>query len=307
MVDTGKTYRFEVGDVESMRLDKYLATVLPSLSRSRIQSLIKSGQVQINEEVILKASYDLDSPCVLTIYVPPVEPTTLIAEDVPLDIIYEDRNVIVLNKRAGMVVHPAHGHASGTLVHALLAHDPFLAGIGGVQRPGIVHRLDRDTSGVMLIAKNERSHRWLQEQFQSRNVVKNYLALVDGHPPTPSGRIEIGIQRDPNNRKKMAVAYGSSGRAAISEYTTIKQYKEHTLLEVRIFTGRTHQIRVHLAYLHCPVVADSVYGYKHASLPLKRQFLHARSILIALPGSKEPREFVAELPVDLQDILDNLT
>ena len=306
MVNTGKTYRFKVVEIESMRLDKYLPTVLPSLSRSRIQNLIKSGHVKVDEEVILKASYLIDSPCELTIHVPPVEPSTLIAEDVPLDIIYEDRNVIVLNKSAGMVVHPAHGHASGTLVHALLAHDPFLAGIGGVQRPGIVHRLDRDTSGVMLIAKNEKSHHWLQEQFRSRNVVKNYLALVDGHPPTPSGRIEIGIQRDPNNRKKMAVAYGSGGRSAISEYTTVKQYKEHTLLEVRIFTGRTHQIRVHLAYLHCPVVADSVYGYKHTSLPLKRQFLHARSILITLPGSKKPREFVADLPVDLQDILDNL-
>ena len=209
MVNTGKTYHFKVGEIEPLRLDKYLATVLPSLSRSRIQGLIKAGQVQINEDVVSKASYVVDTSCTLSVHVPPAEPTTLIAEDVPLDIIYEDKNTIVINKPAGMVVHPAHGHASGTLVHALLAHDPFLAGIGGVQRPGIVHRLDRDTSGVMLIAKNEKTHHWLQEQFRERSVVKKYIVLVDGHPPTSSGRIEIGIQRDHNNRKKMAVAYGT--------------------------------------------------------------------------------------------------
>lgn len=305
-MNSGKTYHFNVGEIEPLRLDKYLAAVLPSLSRSRIQSLIKEGQVQINEDVVMKASYVLDSSCVLSIHIPPVEPTTLIAEDIPLDIIYEDKNTIVINKPAGMVVHPAHGHASGTLVHALLAHDPFLAGIGGVQRPGIVHRLDRETSGVMLIAKNEKTHHWLQEQFRERSVVKKYIALVDGHPPTPGGRIEIGIQRDHKNRKKMAVAYGDAGKYAITEYATLQEYKDHTLLEVRIFTGRTHQIRVHLAYLHCPVVADNVYGYKHPSLPIKRQFLHANSLRITLLGSKEPREFVADLPDDLQEILKTL-
>jgi len=306
MVASGKTYHFKVAEIEPQRLDKYLTTVLPALSRSRIQSLIKAGQVQINEDIVTKASYILDSSCSLAVHVPPAEPAALVAEDIPLDIIYEDKNIIVINKPAGMVVHPAHGHASGTLVHALLAHDPFLEGIGGVQRPGIVHRLDRDTSGVLLVAKNEKSYHWLQKQFRERSVVKKYVALVDGHPPTPSGRIEIGIQRDHNNRKKMAVAYGDAGKFAVTEYRTLQEFKDHTLLEVRIYTGRTHQIRVHLAYLHCPVVADSVYGYKHSSLPINRQFLHAQSIYILLPGKKEPREFVADLPGDLQEILKNL-
>jgi 23S rRNA pseudouridine1911/1915/1917 synthase len=158
----------------------------------------------------------------------------------------------------------------------------------------------------MLVAKNEQAHRWLQNQFKSRKVEKIYYALVDGHPPTPTGRIEVGIQRDPRDRKKMGVAYGKNGRAAISEYRTLQEFKVHTLLEVKIFTGRTHQIRVHMAYLGCPVAADTVYGHRHPSIQLDRQFLHARSIRIALPGEKEKREFVAELPSDLQDVLDNL-
>ncbi|HOJ00590.1 MAG TPA: RluA family pseudouridine synthase [Anaerolineaceae bacterium] len=289
-----------------VRLDKYLAEVLPSQSRSRLQALIKSGFVRINGSIVNKPSTLITAPCKIEIEIPPAQPGELVPEDIPLDILYEDKNVIIVNKPAGMVVHPAHGHPTGTLVQALLAHTPFLQGIGGVQRPGIVHRLDRDTSGVILVAKNEKTHRWLQDQFKSRKVVKTYYALVDGHPPTPTGRIEVAIQRDPRNRKKMAVAYGETGRVAVSEYRMLHSYKNHALLEVRIFTGRTHQIRVHMAYLGCPVVADTVYGHKHPSLPLARQFLHARSISIILPDQQEQREFVAEMPADLQQILNNL-
>lgn len=289
-----------------IRLDKYLAEVLPLQSRSRIQDLIKTGFVKMNGDTAYKPSTPLTQGSYIEIEIPSAQPTELIPEDIPLDIIYEDENVIIVNKPAGMVVHPAHGHQTGTMVQALLAHTPFSQGIGGVQRPGIVHRLDRDTSGVLLVAKNEKTHRWLQDQFKSRKVIKTYLALVDGHPPTPTGRIEVGIQRDPHDRKKMAVAYGKNGRAAISEYRTIRSYKNHTLLEVRIYTGRTHQIRVHLAYLGCPVAADTVYGHKHSSIKVDRQFLHARSISITLPGQKEPKEFVAEIPPDLQQVLDTL-
>lgn len=306
MTEQDQTFIFKFNNENSERLDKYLADQMPDLSRSRIQGLIRNGCVQIDEEMINKVSTLLSSTCSIEVTIPPAEPSTLVPEPIPLDIIYEDKNVIVVNKPAGVVVHPSNGHQSGTLVHALLAHAPFLQGIGGVQRPGIVHRLDRDTSGVLLVAKNEKTHRFLQEQFKSRKVNKTYLALVDGHPPTPTGRIETGIQRDPTQRKKMAIAYGSQGRVAISEYKTIRSYKNHTLLEVRIFTGRTHQIRVQLAYVGCPVVADTVYGHKHPSLSLNRQFLHARSLVIRLPDQSEPMEFNAPLPEDLQQILDEL-
>ncbi len=306
MALTGEIHEFSFFEDTSARLDKYLAEVLPSQSRSRIQDLIKTGFVKIDGSIVNKPSTVLSCPCTIEIEIPPAQPGELVPENIPLDIIYEDENVVVVNKPAGMVVHPAHGHQTGTLVHALLAHNPFLQGIGGIQRPGIVHRLDRDTSGVILVAKNEKTHRWLQDQFKSRKVDKTYYALVDGHPPTLTGRIEVGIQRDPNDRKKMAIAYGEKGRAAISEYSTIQSFKNHTLLEVRILTGRTHQIRVHMAYLGCPVVADTIYGHKHPSLPLTRQFLHARSISIALPDQREQREFIAELPAELQNVIDNL-
>ncbi len=307
MVLKSEVHSFSFTNTAPVRLDKFLADVLSSQSRSRIQELIKTGFVKVDQSVVTKASTLLSQPCQIEIEIPPAQSSQLVPENIPLDILYEDENVIVVNKPAGMVVHPAHGHLTGTLVQALLAHDPFLQGIGGVQRPGIVHRLDRDTSGVMLVAKNEKSHRWLQEQFKSRNVEKVYYALVDGHPPTPTGRIEVGIQRDPRDRKKMGVAYGGKGRKAVSEYRTLQEFKIHTLLEVKIYTGRTHQIRVHMAYLGCPVAADTVYGHRNPSIPLKRQFLHARSICITLPGEKEKREFIAAIPADLQQILDTLS
>ncbi|NMC45866.1 MAG: RluA family pseudouridine synthase [Chloroflexi bacterium] len=307
MAEQDRTFIIKFDNKTPERLDKYLAEQLSDLSRSRIQDLIRGGYIRVDGETIDKVSTLLPSPCSISITIPPAQPSHIIPEAIPLDILYEDENVIVVNKPAGLVVHPSNGHQSGTLVHALLAHAPFLQGIGGVQRPGIVHRLDRDTSGVLLVAKNEKTHRYLQEQFKSRAVNKIYVALVDGHPPTPTGRIETGIQRDPTQRKKMAIAYSGRGRVAVSEYKTIRSFKNHTLLEVKIFTGRTHQIRVQMAYLGCPVVADTVYGHKHPSLPLHRQFLHARSVRIRLPGRSEPMEFSAPLPDDLQQTLDELT
>ncbi len=307
MAEQDRTFIIKFDNKIPERLDKYLAEQLSDLSRSRIQDLIRGGYIQVDGESIDKVSTLLPSPCSILITIPPAEPLTIISEAIPLDILYEDENVIVVNKPAGLVVHPSNGHQNGTLVHALLAHAPFLQGIGGVQRPGIVHRLDRDTSGVLLVAKNEKTHHYLQEQFKSREVNKIYMALVDGCPPTPTGRIETGIQRDPTQRKKMAVAYNGRGRAAVSEYKVIHSYKNHTLVEVKIFTGRTHQIRVQMAYLGCPVVADTIYGHKYPSLPLHRQFLHARSITIRIPDHSEPMEFSAPLPDDLQQILNELT
>ncbi len=205
-----------------------------------------------------------------------------------------------------MVVHPAPGHASGTLVHAALGNFGDLQGIGGEVRPGIVHRLDKDTSGLIIVAKNGKAHRWLQEQFRLRKVKKTYLALVDGKPPTPSGRVEAAIARDAAHRKQMTVVSDGRGRAAITEFHTVKQFNQHTLVEAHPLTGRTHQIRLHMAFLGCPIVGDLVYGRKKPSLDLERHFLHAYQISIILPGESEARTFQAELPADLQTILDQL-
>jgi 23S rRNA pseudouridine1911/1915/1917 synthase len=205
-----------------------------------------------------------------------------------------------------MVVHPGAGHASGTIVNAALAHSPEMEGIGGEGRPGIVHRLDKDTSGILLLAKNDFTHRLLQEQFKQREIHKVYIALVDGRPPTLEGIIEGAIGRDPHHRKQMAVMHNDRGRDATSRYLTLKEFSNHTLLEIHPVTGRTHQIRLHLAFIGCPITGDRVYGYKKPSLDISRHFLHAEKITLQLPRTKLLRTFEAPLPGDLNLILDNL-
>ena len=206
-----------------------------------------------------------------------------------------------------MVVHPAAGHDSGTLVHAVLAHCSDLKGFGGEIRPGVVHRLDRDTSGIIVMAKNEKAHIFLQEQFRERTINKRYLALVDGAPPTPSGRVEAPIGRDPIRRQQMAILTPDKGRESVTEYRTLKQYAKHTLIEAHPLTGRTHQIRVHMAFLKCPIVGDVLYGRRKQSIPLDRHFLHAYRLTILLPGHDEPMTFEAPLPEELQKVLDDLS
>ena len=291
---------------ESERLDKFLTEALPEFSRSRIQNLIADGHVDVNDQPAKKAGQPLDTGATLTIRIPPPAPTGLIAEEIPLDIIFENDDLLVVNKPAGMVVHPAAGHASGTLVNAVLGHDPDIEGIGGEERPGVVHRLDKETSGLIILAKNERAHRWLQDQFRLRKVEKTYLALVDGRPPTPTGRVEAYIGRDPKNRKRMAIVSSSKGREAISEYQTLESYKDHTLLEFHPHTGRTHQIRLHCAFLKCPIVGDDVYGRKKFSIELDRHFLHALRLKIRLPNEKQARVFEAPLPEELVQVLSQL-
>jgi 23S rRNA pseudouridine1911/1915/1917 synthase len=237
---------------------------------------------------------------------PPTRPTEIIPEAIPLKVIFENTDLVVVDKPAGMVVHPAVGHSQGTLVNAVLAHAPDMEGIGGEQRPGIVHRLDKDTSGLILIAKNDRTLTWLQDQFRLRKVRKVYLALSDGHPQTPTGRIEAAIGRDPSLRKQMAIVREDKGRAAASEYRVLESFPEHTLFEVHPETGRTHQIRLHLAFIGCPIVGDTVYGRKKPSLPLHRQFLHAARLTILLPGESDPRTFESPLPDDLQQMMNLL-
>lgn len=288
------------------RLDKFLVACLPDFSRSRLQALIKAGLVTVDGHAVSKAGQILDHEAQIEVCIPPPEPSELIPESIPLDILFENQDFLVVNKPAGMVVHPAAGHTSGTLVHAALAHVPDIQGVGGKLRPGIVHRLDKDTSGLILIAKNDQAHRWLQSQFRDRKVDKTYLALVDGAPPTKQGRIEAAIGRDPAHRKKLAVVPPGKGRLAISEFRTLEAFSDHTLLEVHPITGRTHQIRLHLAYLGCPITGDSVYGRRKSSLPLTRHFLHAARLMIQLPSEKSPRVFEATLPVDLIKALNHL-
>jgi len=289
---------------KGQRLDKFLAACLPEFSRARLQGLIVDGFVLVDGAPLSKAGTRLEPGELVSVRIPPNAPVGLQAEAIPLEILFENDDLLALNKPAGLVVHPAAGHASGTLVNAVLAHDPDLEGIGGEERPGIVHRLDKDTSGVMVIAKTEFAMRWLTEQFKNRQVQKTYLALVDGEPPTPSGRVEAPIGRDPHDRKKMAVVKAEKGREAISEYHTRQRFARHTLLEFHPLTGRTHQVRVHCAFLGCPIVADGAYGRRSPSLALQRHFLHAWRLQITLPGEAQPRIFEAPLPADLQAALE---
>lgn len=286
------------------RLDKVLVQKLPEFSRARLQSLIKDGKVSLNGRVVTKTGFAVQPQQQIQILLPPPEPSSLQPEPIPLDIVFENGDLLIINKPAGMVVHPSPGHAQGTLVHGILAYHPDLEGVGGERRPGIVHRLDKDTSGLLLVAKNDRAHRWLQEQFRNRQVQKTYLALVDGHPPTPQGRIEAPIGRDPAHRQRMSVLPPGKGREAITEYRVRESFRQHALLEVHPLTGRTHQIRVHMAFLGCPLVGDTLYGHRRPSLSLQRHFLHAARLTLRLPGEREPRTFEAPLPADLQALLE---
>ncbi len=286
------------------RLDKFLVMCLPEFSRARLQGLITEGFVFINQVVVKKSGQVIEAGDEIQVRIPPPVPSGLVGEEIPLDIIFENDDLIVVNKPAGMVVHPSAGHYSGTLVNAVLGYDPDIEGIGGEERPGLVHRLDKETSGLIVLAKNERAHNWLQDQFRLRTVEKTYLALVDGKPPTPAGRVEASIGRDPSHRKKMAIVSEKKGREAVSEYKTLESFKNHTLLEFHPHTGRTHQIRLHCQFLGCPIVGDLIYGKKSLSLEINRHFLHAFRLKIILPNEKSARTFEAGLPDELTRVLE---
>lgn len=300
---TEMKFSFVSSSGESRRLDKALVIFLPELSRSRIQSLIKNELVNVNGVVVTKTSWLVNPGDGIEVIIPELVDTGLVAEEIPLEILFENDDLAVINKPAGMVVHPAAGHATGTLVNAAMAEFDDLDGIGGELRPGIVHRLDKETSGIILLAKNQKALTALQEQFKDRKVYKVYIALVDGKPPTPTGRVEAAIARDPSHRKKMAVVSQEKGRSAVSEYKTLDEFPNHTLLEVHPITGRTHQIRLHMAFLKCPIVGDKVYGHVHQNIEINRHFLHAARLTITLPGENNPRTFEAPLPGELQEIL----
>lgn len=299
-------YEFICPAEEAGRLDKFLVAHFPDLTRSRLQGLIRDGLVHVDGVPAGKSGQTIEAGAVVGVIIPGTQPAGIAAEAIPLDIVFENDDLMVVNKPAGMVVHPSAGHVDGTLVNAALAHAPEMEGISGEQRPGVVHRLDKDTSGLILLAKNDAAHHWLVNQFQSRKVVKVYQALVEGRPATPKGRIEAPLGRDPGNRQRMAVVPADKGREAISEYYTRETFPHHTLLDVHLLTGRTHQIRVHMAFIKCPIVADPLYGYRKASVPLGRQFLHAYRLTVTLPGESEPRTFEVPLPDDLETVLKRL-
>jgi 23S rRNA pseudouridine1911/1915/1917 synthase len=303
---TDKIIIFKATLSSSERLDKTLVHFLPDLTRSRIQSLIKGGLVKVNSKPIEKNSWFVNSGDDIEVILPEPMKTDIMAEDIPLDVIFENEDLAVINKAAGMVVHPAVGHLAGTLVNAALAEFDDLEGINGELRPGIVHRLDKETSGIIIIAKNEKTLIMLQNQFKDRQVQKVYFALVDGKPPTPVGRVEAAIARDPLHRKKMAIVSPEKGRHAETEYRIVETFAMHTLVEAYPKTGRTHQIRLHMALLKCPIVGDKVYGRIHPSIDINRHFLHAAKLSITIPGESIQRTFEAPLPEELVTILDNL-
>ncbi len=299
----GADLHFIAGEDSAERLDVWLAARLPGLSRARLQALIRAGNITVdgrtsNGHRRLKAGQ-----CV-RVGIPAPQPAKPAAQDIPLDIVYQDADIIVVNKPAGMVVHPAPGHACDTLVNALLHHCPDLAGIGGELRPGIVHRLDRDTSGLLVAAKHETALRGLADQFKKRQVRKEYLALVKGAPPM-AGSINAALGRHPVQRKKMALS--ERGRAALTSFQCLAFYSQAALVRLRILTGRTHQIRVHMAHLGHPVLGDEVYGRQRAGRPAApRQMLHAARLEFRHPADGHPMTFTAPLPEDMRAMIQRL-
>ena len=299
----------EVGEGR-VRLDKFLAGRVANLSRSAAQHLIETGNVTV-DGAPAKASHKVSPGERVVAFLPAEEPAALVPEGIPLNVVYEDQVLLVVDKPAGMVTHPAPGHRDGTLVNAVLAHCPELTA-GDDDRPGIVHRLDRDTSGLILIAKQEEVRRTLQRQFQERQVYKAYLALLDDHLQPAWGRIEAPLGRDPRHRQRIAILPG--GRDAVTEYHVLEQFAhqvgptagDYTLVEAEPLTGRTHQIRVHFASIGHPVVGDAVYGRRRCRLPVPRQFLHAHRLGFKHPLTGERLELESPLPADLVAVVDLL-
>ena len=300
----------------NLRVDKFLANNVTDISRSRIKNLIESGNLLINGQIIKDSSATVKRDVTYNLTIPPLTESHISAKAMPLDIIYEDEMLLVINKQPGLTVHPGAGNHQDTLVNALLAYCPdSLSGIGGVQRPGIVHRLDKDTSGLMVVAKCDEAHNFLSQQLQDRSLSRVYLAIVCGAPKISSGNIINKIDRHPHNRLKFQVA--RTGRESITNYKTVEALAQGqaSLLKCKLQTGRTHQIRVHLSHLGHPLIGDATYGYnknKLAKLKSKivddfsRQALHATHIGFFHPGSKQYIDFSAQMPEDMQKLYDEL-
>lgn len=305
---------FDVGaDQEGLRLDKFLAAEVPNVSRAQVQRLIDEGRVRLPRVATPKANTTVRQGDQITVDVPAVAPAALAPEDLPITILHDDADVVVLDKPAGMVVHPGAGHATGTLVHALLHHVKDLSGIGGEARPGIVHRLDKGTSGVMVVAKHDAAHQELARQFHDREIDKEYVALVWGVVHNRK-RIDLPIGRDPVHREKISTR-ARRARAAVTRVTWARDLPGTTLIRVAIATGRTHQIRVHLSAIGHPIVGDALYGGVHKRVPndlravqrLTRPFLHAERLAFTHPRTGERLAFEAPIPADLASVLHDIT
>lgn len=299
MEDIKITVVEEVGQ----RIDKILVKALTDFSRTQIQMLIQDGHVLVNGKAI-KASYKVEVNDEVMVHIPEPESTDILAEEIPLDIVYEDQDVIVVNKPTGMIVHPSAGIYKGTLVNALLYHCHDLSGINGVMRPGIVHRIDKETSGLLMVAKNDMAHASLSEQLQEHTVTRRYLALVHGLIPHEFGRIEAPIGRDPKDRQKMTCT-DKNAKDAITNFKVLERFKDMTLVECRLETGRTHQIRVHMQYIGHPVYGDPQYGLKRDDTTYG-QYLHAKILGFVHPRTGEDMYFESELPDFFKAKLDEL-
>jgi 23S rRNA pseudouridine1911/1915/1917 synthase len=295
-------HRLEVPEEGAdQRLDVFVTNSLVKHTRSFVQKLIEDGRVQVNQRKV-KANFRLATGQEIVVQVPAPEPLNVVAEDIPLDIVYEDEHLLVVNKKQGMVVHPAAGNYSGTLVNALLYHCQDLSGINGVLRPGIVHRIDKDTSGLLVVAKSELAHLGLAEQIKAHTVNRRYKALVHGVMPEPRGTIDAPIGRDPKDRKKMAVVHTNS-KTAVTHYTVLERFREFSYIEAKLETGRTHQIRVHMTYINHPVVGDPLYGPRKNKFDLAGQALHAATLGFVHPATKEYLEFSAPLPDYFKELI----
>ncbi|QEK11987.1 RluA family pseudouridine synthase [Crassaminicella thermophila] len=287
---------------EEKRLDMYLSNKLEDMSRSFIQKLIEKGKIKINGDVVQVKRYKVKENDVIEIEIPDAEILNVEPENIPIEIIYEDDDLLIVNKPQGMVVHPAPGNYSGTLVNALLYHCKNLSSINGVIRPGIVHRIDKDTSGLLMVAKNDIAHKSLAAQLKEHSIHRIYIALVHGNIKEEKGTIHAPIGRHPVDRLKMAVVE-KNGKDAITHFRVLKRFNNYTLIEARLETGRTHQIRVHMAYINHPLVGDPVYGPKKPKFNLKGQMLHAKTLGFIHPSKGNFMEFQSDLPDYFQKII----
>ncbi len=306
-MDQPNSYTFLIDkENQSTRIDSVLSLLLPETSRSFIQKLIEGGSLKLNDSVMTSKKYKVCEGDRVEIVIPPPEKLSVEPENIPLDIVYEDEDVLVVNKPKGMVVHPAAGNYTGTLVNAIMYHcGDRLSSINGVIRPGIVHRIDKDTSGLLMIAKNDMAHESLSEQLARHSITRRYKALVYNNFTEDRGTVDAPLGRDPKNRLKRAVTDQNSKRA-VTHWKVTERFGKYTLIEARLETGRTHQIRVHMAYIKHPLVGDRVYGPAKQSLAQDGQMLHAAVLGFVHPKTGEYMEFRQPLPTDFQNLVERL-
>ena len=297
------TYKF-ISDDSDIRLDVFLSEVYKDASRTYIQKLIKDGFISVNDKEITKSSYQIKEDDEIILNVPDPIPLEILPQDIPLDIIFEDDDILIVNKPKGMVVHPAPGHTSDTLVNALLYHcKDCLSGINGIMRPGIVHRIDKDTSGSLIICKNDYAHRFIADQLKEHSITRIYHGIVNGHLKDSEGTVDVFMDRDKNDRKKMSVCDKLHGKHAITHYRVLEYLGKYTFIEATLETGRTHQIRVHMASIGNPLLGDEVYGSKKQPFNTEGQVLHAGVLGFVHPVTGEYMEFKAPLPEYFEKVL----